>query len=528
MVSTCEICNKVFTSDYNYEKHVNRTIPCGQILACDKCNKIFKTKYEYESHMKRKTPCVKTPVNIDIKSIKQKEKTKQKKLQLKIIDKNIEAMRLKKEIKENEQKSKLEAMLLKQEIKEREELAKLEALRLKKVIKESEERSKLESIRLKNESLQLKIAGINNNIEREELAKLEAIRLKKEIKDNEQRSKLEAIRLKNEGLQLKEKTREQEHSFKKEDRKFIEYNKNYRLDKYTKLQEKITENRIKTKQMDADNKISAMLGKIHLENLKTERKMMSPKFLEEKHLQQSREDFVNHIKNEYIDNCTIGINRLSLCVNSTIHYAEEDQYFLNKLYKIYKESKDIKYIQEMIKICFNDTSEYKSIYYNGITDDYYGIFVDPKDNQNYRYNHKYNQEKIKEVKYIDFDRDVMPTFRSFLIEINRILMQYDKNDMRKYARNGFINYIKSEYRNISKEIFEIPEFKNINKSEESELSYSFIEETEEEFEQRYLTYHKDTYKENDIVDPIHDYSTDDMEYKKYIEDLKYSGNYITY
>ena len=58
MDKKCIKCNRIFTSVYLLEKHVNRKISCDIILSCTKCSKIFNTNAELLSHSNKKVSCV--------------------------------------------------------------------------------------------------------------------------------------------------------------------------------------------------------------------------------------------------------------------------------------------------------------------------------------------------------------------------------------------------------------------------------------------------------------------------------------
>lgn len=53
----CTKCDKTFKTDYNLNKHINRTISCDIILQCERCKKIFTTNVKLVAHTNRKIPC---------------------------------------------------------------------------------------------------------------------------------------------------------------------------------------------------------------------------------------------------------------------------------------------------------------------------------------------------------------------------------------------------------------------------------------------------------------------------------------
>lgn len=455
----------IFCTEYHYNLHINKAVPCGTVFSCDKCEKKFTDKKRYDLHMLRKTPCIK--------------------------DKN--------ESKPKVDKVELEKIKSKLRIKE---IAEKEKIKLKA------------KINLEKEKIRIKKIAKNKLEEKRE-------RKSKAKKEQDKQDKIEILRLKLENtIHLKE----MEEKIKSEN-----------INQYISGMKELSEIKANTKQMDVQYKIAAFDARAHLENMKTERKMLPPKILEEKRIQESRKKFVDHIKHNYLDKCVVGINNMKDLANIKLRklYAiHRDGRKPKRLYNLYDKQNDTEYIQTLLAVCFRNPElpEQHSLFYNGLTDEYYGIDVENVDESSdsdidSMINSLHNY--VRKIRTIDFDRDVMPIFSVFLSDINKILMQHDINDMRKYARNGFINsnHIKPAYRDIAKPIFEIDGFENINKTADNKLSYSLIEETEAEFEQRYLTYHKDTYKENNTT---HDYSTDNPDYKKYIAELKHSGYYITY
>lgn len=75
----CNKCNKVLTSAYNYERHLNRKTSCDIILQCIRCDKIFNYQRELNTHANRKFPCKITSDNI---IREEREKDRQLQIQL--------------------------------------------------------------------------------------------------------------------------------------------------------------------------------------------------------------------------------------------------------------------------------------------------------------------------------------------------------------------------------------------------------------------------------------------------------------
>lgn len=127
----CYKCNKTFNKKLNYERHVNKKVPCDQkeYYKCKKCHKEFFRLINYEQHLSRKTSCVK---NISLQNNKkinkpdlqleiEKEKTKQ------------EEERTKREIEIEQEKTKreLEKLKLKIELSKQESELKQKEIELR-------------------------------------------------------------------------------------------------------------------------------------------------------------------------------------------------------------------------------------------------------------------------------------------------------------------------------------------------------------------------------------------------------------
>ena len=63
----CELCKKIFRSDYIYQKHINQKIKCNinkddiiiekNVYKCDLCNKTFRSDYLLNKHKNSKIKC---------------------------------------------------------------------------------------------------------------------------------------------------------------------------------------------------------------------------------------------------------------------------------------------------------------------------------------------------------------------------------------------------------------------------------------------------------------------------------------
>jgi len=50
----CIKCNKIFNSNRDLQRHLDRKIKCDRILECDNCKKTFKTKQNLNKHLNNK------------------------------------------------------------------------------------------------------------------------------------------------------------------------------------------------------------------------------------------------------------------------------------------------------------------------------------------------------------------------------------------------------------------------------------------------------------------------------------------
>ena len=69
----CTKCNKEFNKKYNLERHLNRKIPCNNIIKCSNCLKEFKTNQGLIRHSNKKIPCKNNNNQFSILELKVKE-----------------------------------------------------------------------------------------------------------------------------------------------------------------------------------------------------------------------------------------------------------------------------------------------------------------------------------------------------------------------------------------------------------------------------------------------------------------------
>jgi hypothetical protein len=116
MNHNCKFCNLNFKSEYLFNKHKTRKIPCTYDLQCKKCKKMFKRKVDLDNHYKRKTPCVKEEgvVKMDVISIVEKEKLvcmkEKQEFELKKMELEIKKMELEYTLKNDNIKIKTEGL----------------------------------------------------------------------------------------------------------------------------------------------------------------------------------------------------------------------------------------------------------------------------------------------------------------------------------------------------------------------------------------------------------------------------------
>jgi hypothetical protein len=182
----------VFTNQFLFEKHKNRTIPCGVVLSCDRCKKTFISIKILETHKNRKFTC--TILDENIKKTQKKEPKKNSKKEtekIKEMELKLEIQKLKKEEKEMELSAKreeketlLELQKLKKEQKEME-------LRARKEEKEMEINAKLE---IRNQ----KVNELKEKQQKKEMSTKEYMQMQANNAEIKKQTLLELQKLKNE------------------------------------------------------------------------------------------------------------------------------------------------------------------------------------------------------------------------------------------------------------------------------------------------------------------------------------------
>lgn len=61
----CIKCNKIFNSNRDLQRHLDRKIKCDRILECDNCKKTFKTKQNLNKHLNNKKKCKKLDPEVE-------------------------------------------------------------------------------------------------------------------------------------------------------------------------------------------------------------------------------------------------------------------------------------------------------------------------------------------------------------------------------------------------------------------------------------------------------------------------------
>ncbi len=132
---TCDKCNKTFNKKLNYERHINKKVPCDkeEYYICEKCNKEFFRLINYEQHLARKTSCVKNIEN----NTTQNKKINKSELQLQIEKEKTKQAeeRTKREIEKEQEKTKreLEKLKLKIELNKQESENKQKEIELRRL-----------------------------------------------------------------------------------------------------------------------------------------------------------------------------------------------------------------------------------------------------------------------------------------------------------------------------------------------------------------------------------------------------------
>ena len=61
----CIKCNKIFNSNRDLQRHLDRKIKCDRVLECDNCKKTFKTKQNLNKHLNNKKKCKKLDPEVE-------------------------------------------------------------------------------------------------------------------------------------------------------------------------------------------------------------------------------------------------------------------------------------------------------------------------------------------------------------------------------------------------------------------------------------------------------------------------------
>ena len=61
----CIKCNKIFNSNRDLQRHLDRKIKCDRVLECDNCKKKFKTIQNLNKHLNNKKKCEKLDPEIE-------------------------------------------------------------------------------------------------------------------------------------------------------------------------------------------------------------------------------------------------------------------------------------------------------------------------------------------------------------------------------------------------------------------------------------------------------------------------------
>lgn len=151
----CTNCNKSFNKRINYERHINKKVPCNQqeYYICNKCGKEFYRLCNYDQHLSRKTPCNKNYVNIKLNNENislqlelEKERTRQEEIKM---QKELEKLKLQIELKKQESDHKKEEIEL-----QRQKNIEIEILKTKRKEKTTHIINNIETINIQNNFIQ--------------------------------------------------------------------------------------------------------------------------------------------------------------------------------------------------------------------------------------------------------------------------------------------------------------------------------------------------------------------------------------
>ncbi len=169
MVSfTCDNCKKTFNRKINYDRHINKKVPCGNIehYECQRCHKEFNKYSNYQQHLNRKNKCSinsrqrnKTNIELEREKTRQeeakieqeREKTRQEEIKM---QKEIEKLKLKKEIMEKESENKKEEI----------ELRRLKNLEIEQVKTDRKEKTASIINNINNQNIKIEVTNNINNI----------------------------------------------------------------------------------------------------------------------------------------------------------------------------------------------------------------------------------------------------------------------------------------------------------------------------------------------------------------------------
>jgi uncharacterized C2H2 Zn-finger protein len=87
MTFQCTNCEKIFNRNIDLDRHNDRKIPCDRILQCPRCFMNFTIAGNLKQHVNKKNQCYDKKGELDLLLKIEQEKTKQKELELKVINK---------------------------------------------------------------------------------------------------------------------------------------------------------------------------------------------------------------------------------------------------------------------------------------------------------------------------------------------------------------------------------------------------------------------------------------------------------
>ena len=396
----CNICKTQFTSDYLLLKHQNRKIPCNVIFECIRCKRILSSDTALENHYNKKTPCVESPKFI--KPIKKPTNNKNDvKNKIIILEKkkeiSLEIQRTKEKLKEQDRKFKLEIQKEKARKKEQDRKFKLEIQKEKAILLERKEAEKKCKEKQRKRELQDQRDIIEMEIQREYIIQCE-----------KEERKMQMIAAKTKQIEL-QKQIQQEKLYQRGKMKDLEYSRSDKRSRDYTTYIKMYADNIDRKKAAALEIIKAKTDAMKtIEVMKNERKEQTPQIINNNITINNINLCINHITEKYMDKAVIDVSQMQNNANDYFSYNMKgisDYHGIQFLNGIFQSSDCVtSIIKHILELAYNnkDKPNQRCVFYVKELDNYFGIFT---------------SDGAKEVKLMDFERDLFPRFKQQLAKI---------------------------------------------------------------------------------------------------------------